>query len=72
MSVDSKPKGRLMNQKDIQQEYGLSTRDVLRGVAANQFPAPVRVIGKKRWFDRAEIARFFRVQRPEGGSGPAA
>lgn len=60
-------KGRLMNQKDIAEEFGLSTRDILRYVQANLFPTPVQVTGRKRWFRRADIVRWAKdsgVQSP--------
>jgi hypothetical protein len=62
----SHTKGRLMTQYDIQEEYGLPTRDVLRAVASNRgFPQPVRVLGRKRWFNRADIARYFKTQKAD-------
>lgn len=67
MSTEAKatPKARLMNQKQIQDEYGIPTRDVLRAVQAKKFPDPVRVLGKVRWFRRADIAKFFKDQGGE-------
>lgn len=63
--MTTKAKGRLMNQKQIQEEYGIPTRDVLRAVQAGRFPDPVRVLGKVRWFRRTEIAKFLRDQIEE-------
>lgn len=62
-----KPKGRLMNQKDIAEEWGMTTRDVLRYVQSGAFPEPVRVTGKKRWFKRSEIAKWMSGTDQAGG-----
>jgi len=61
-------KGRLIDQKGIEAEYGIPTRDVLAAVQRDQFPAPVRVIGKKRWFRRADVRKFLgKDQEAEAG-----
>ena len=67
MSTETKGvnKGRLMNQKQIQEEWGIPTRDVLRAVQTGKFPSPVRVFGKVRWFNRAEVARYLRKRQDD-------
>lgn len=54
----AKPKGRLMNQKDVAEEFGLTTRDVLRYVQMRAFPWPVAVTGRKRWFKRSDVCKW--------------
>jgi predicted DNA-binding transcriptional regulator AlpA len=51
-------RGRLMNQKDIAEEFGLTTRDVLRYVQMNAFPWPVQITGRKRWFRRVDVNKW--------------
>ena len=53
---------KLMNHKQIALEYGIPTRDILAAVQKHLagFPMPVRIIGKKRWFRRSDIARYFK------------
>jgi hypothetical protein len=60
-SEESGPKPRLMTQKDIEVEFGIPTRDILSAVQRLQFPMPVQITGKKRWFRRSDILKFFKL-----------
>jgi hypothetical protein len=52
---------KLITQKDIAREYGVPSRDIILALKRGyNFPAPVRIIGKKRWFRRSDVARFFK------------
>ena len=51
-------KGRLMSQREVSEELGLPTRDVIRYSKAGTFPAPVKKIGKKYWFRRSEVVAW--------------
>ncbi len=64
---EAEPK--LMDQKEISAVYGLPTRDIVAAVQKKLagFPLPVRVIGKKRWFRRSDIARYFKDKDAEPG-----
>lgn len=64
------PKGRLMNQKDIEAEFGIPRRDVIRWAAAGKFPAVVRTVDRTFLFRRAEVERWAEGYRP--GSAPAS
>jgi hypothetical protein len=60
----------LITQKEIAARYGIPSRDIILALKRGyNFPAPVRIIGKKRWFRREDIARFFKDRpsdRPPG------
>ena len=59
----TKATSKLMTQKDIAEEFGVPTRDILAAVQRLEFPMPVQVIGKKRWFRRAEVLKHFKEDR---------
>ncbi len=60
-------KDRLINQREIAREYGLTTRQVLRwSRTVAGFPGVVQVAGATRLFDRAAVRRYF-----EGGPVPS-
>ncbi len=74
MSTEARPKkakakGRLMNQADVAEEFGLSRRDVIRWGAAGAggFPRPVQAFGRTFLFSRAEMDRWAAGQRPNPG-----
>lgn len=56
-----KPKGLLIDQRGIQDEFGLRSRDVIRWSMSrdNQFPKPLRIIGRVYLFERDAVAKFF-------------
>jgi hypothetical protein len=55
----------LITQKEIAARYGVPSRDIILALKRGyNFPLPVRIIGKKRWFRRSDVARFFK-DRPE-------
>ena len=58
-----RPRGRLIDQKGIQEEFGLKTRDVIRWTMSGKtsFPKPVRIIGRTYLFDREAIERYFEL-----------
>ena len=58
------PKGRLMSQKDIEQEYGILRRLVLdyAKTGRGSFPSPQKIIGRIYWFRRDVIHRFLMGQ----------
>lgn len=59
MDEDARPKARLLCQADIEAEFGIPRRDLIRWTQKGLFPAPLRIIGRKYWFDRAEVERFW-------------
>lgn len=63
-----RPKGLLIDQKGIQEEFGLSTRDVIRWTMSGKtsFPRPVQIIGRTYLFDRAAIHRYFKLSDRQG------
>lgn len=58
------PKSKLMSQADIEAEFGVPRRDILRWTRKGLFPAPERIIGRKYWFVRAEVEAFWQAGRP--------
>lgn len=57
----ARPKGLLIDQKGIQEEFGIRSRDVIRWAMSrdNLFPKPVRIIGRVYLFEREAVAKFF-------------
>jgi hypothetical protein len=64
-SKEPTPEPLLITQKDIAARYGIPSRDIILALKKGyNFPTPVRIIGKKRWFRRSDVAKFFK-DRPE-------
>lgn len=63
---------KLMTQKEIAAEYGVPTRDILISLQKGRnFPKPVQVLGRKRWFRREDIVRYFKDSAAADQSPPA-
>lgn len=60
----NRSKSKLMNQDDIETEFGVPRKDILFWTHKGIFPAPVRVLGRKYWFSRAEVEAFWENKHP--------
>jgi hypothetical protein len=76
-----RPIGILIDQKGIQEELGILSRDVIRWCMAGRaaFPKPLRIVGRIYIFERAAIFDYFGLKdqwaesggkKPEKGPGP--
>lgn len=63
MNAD-RSKSKLMNQDDIEVEFGVPRKDILYWTHKGVFPAPLRILGRKYWFVRAEVEAFWQAGRP--------
>jgi hypothetical protein len=61
---ENTPEYRLINQKQIQKEFGIPTRDVIRWCMSGAcgFPKPIRIIGRVYIFHRKDILEYFRLK----------
>ncbi len=69
MPKKAKRKGRLMDQADVEEEFGLSRRTVVRWstTGAGGFPRPVQVVNRTFIFSRAELERWAAGRMPTPG-----